>query len=241
MTQTQIQIHPMTTDRSQVPSDSSEKAAYLGAVLDRVVAAHTRDDAQVVAARRLYEDRRGRVFEDEERWEGWSAGFVEWFVTEHVAPGQHLPLAAATLASARAAGDARCVTAIRSWLTSHRSLWSVEKLGDGFVDLFDLLGGAQVRVAEPRSLHGVAVGEVAELRVIGFEDEILFGRAFLFHPRGTRAALLERAREITTAGGDRRAVLDHAALLRTNVLRYRHVPAVRLYEWGGARDPARGE
>lgn len=230
----------MTDERSVATADASGKAAYLSDVLDRVVAAHTRDDTQVVAARRLYEERRGRVFEDEELWEVWSAGFVEWFVTEHVATGQALPLAAATLASARLAGDTRCVAAIRSWLTSHRSLWSVEKLGDGFVDLFDLLGGAHVRVAEPRALHGVAVGEVAELRVVGFEGEVLFGRAFLFHPRGTRDALIERARVITSAGGDRRAVLDHAALLRTNVLRYRHVSPARLYERGGARDPARG-
>jgi hypothetical protein len=219
--------------------DASGKAAYLGEVLDALVAAHTLDADRVVAARKRFEDRRGRVFEDEELWEVWSAGFVEWLVTEHVAAGETLPLAARSLPAAPAAGDERRVAAIRAWLTSHRSLWSVEKLGDGFVDLFDLLGGAHVRVAEPRALHGVAVGEVAELRVIGFEGEVLFGRAFLFHPRGTREALLEQARVITADGGDRRAVLDHAAMLRTKVLRYRHVPPVRLYERGGALDVAR--
>ncbi len=230
-----------TRERPVGVPDASGKAAYLGEVLDAVVAAHTGDDAGVVAARKVFEERRGRVFEDEELWEVWSAGFVEWLVTEHVAAGQALPRAAAAMAAAADAGDTRRAAAIRSWLTSHRSLWSVEKLGDGFVDLFDLLGGAHVRVVEPRALHGVSIGEVAELRVIGFEGEVLFGRAFLFHPRGTRDALLEQARAITADGGDRRAVLDHAALLRTKVLRYRHVPAARLYERGGALDPARHE
>lgn len=221
-------------------ADPSGKAAYLAEVLDRAVAEHTGDDARVVAARRLYEERRGRVFQDEELWEVWSAGFIEWYVTEYVEAGQSLPLAATSRAKAVAERDERRAAALRSWLTSHRSLWSVEKLGDGFVDLLDLLGGAHVRVAEPRALHGVAIGEVAELRVIGFEGEVVFGRAFLFHPRGTRDALLERARAITADGGDRRAVLDHAALLRTSVLRYRHVSPARLYERGGTRDPARG-
>jgi hypothetical protein len=209
--------------------------AYLGQVLDELVAEHTTDEDAVVVARKLFEERRGRVFEDEELWEVWSAGFVEWLVVEYVAPGASLPAAAASLTRARAAGDDRRAAAIRAWLTSHRSLWSVEKLGAGFVELFDLLGGARVRVAEPRALHGVAAGEVAELRVIGFEGDVRFGRAFLFHPRGTRDALIEQARLVTADGGDRCAVLDHAATLRSRVLRYRHVPPARLYERGATR------
>ena len=38
---------------------------------------------------------------------------------------------------------------------------------------------------------------------------------------------------ITAAGGDRRAVLDRAASLRVKGLRYKHVPAARLYQRGG--------
>jgi hypothetical protein len=154
-------------------------------------------------------------------------------VTEYVPPMRDLPLAADSLDAARAAGDERRARAIAAWLTSYRSLWAVEKLGVGHVDLFDLLGGAHLRITEPRGLHGVSVGEVAELRVLGFEGELWFGRAFLFHPRGTRDALLEQARAITAAGGDRRAVLDRAASLRVKGLRYKHVPAARLYERGG--------
>lgn len=209
--------------------------AFLHEVLDELVAEHTTDEAAVVAARKLFEERRGRVFEDEELWEVWSAGFVEWLVLEHVPEGATLPAAAASLLRVRAAGDARRAAAIRAWLTSHRSLWSVEKLGAGFVELFDLLGGARVRVAEPRAMHGVAIGEIAELRVLGFEGDVRFGRAFLFHPRGTRDALIEQARIVTGEGGDRRAVLDHAATLRSKVLRYRHVPPARLYERGATR------
>ena len=75
-----------------VPAASGEFAAavtgeqaFLHKVLDELVAEHTTDEAAVVTARRLFEERRGRVFEDEELWEVWSAGFVEWLVVEHVA------------------------------------------------------------------------------------------------------------------------------------------------------------
>ena len=78
----------------------------------------------------------------------------------------------------------------------------------------DLLGGAHVRVTEPRELHGVAVGEVAELRVIGYADRVWFGRAILYHPRGTRDAILEQARAIIDVLVARRD-LDAVPLLAT--------------------------
>lgn len=212
--------------------DLAGAAGRLADAFDRMVADGTRDEAVVVAARQRFEERRGKVFQEEELWETWSATFVEWFVLEHVAAGRAAPVAVDALAAARAAGDDALAHTITAWLTSHRSLWSVEKLGAGWVELLDLLGGAHVRVTEPRELHGVAVGEVAELRVVGFADHVWFGRAILYHPRGTRDALVEQARRITAAGGDRRAVLDHTAQLRTRVLRYRHVPPARLYERG---------
>lgn len=211
--------------------------AVLTEALDRIVADGTQDEAVVLAARQRFEERRGKVFQDEELWETWSATFVEWLVLEYVAPGRDAPAALETLARARAGGDDEGARAITAWITSHRSLWAVEKLGPGWVELFDLLGGAHVRVSEPRALHGVAIGEVTEARVVGFDDAVWFGRAFLYHPRGTRDALIDQARQVTAAGGDRRAVLDHAATLRTRVLRYRHVPPARLYQRGLSERP----
>ena len=223
------------TDAEAEPGPPS-RSAILDEVLERLIADHTADAAEVVEARREYEDRRGRIFQEEELWERWSAAFVEWFVIERVAPGADLPPAARSLAAARAAGADRDVRAIRAWLTSHRSLFEVCGLGAGHVELLDLLGGAMISVAEPRAMHGVSLGDVAELRVIGFDGDVVFGRTFVFHPPGTRDAILAHARRILGAGGDRRAVIDHAAALRVKVLRYRHMPAARVYELATASD-----
>ena len=221
---------------------SPSRSAILDDVLERLIAEHTSDADAVVAARRDYEDRRGRVFQEEELWERWSAAFVEWYVIERVAAGDDLPPAAASLARARAAGDDREVRAIRALLTSHRSLFEVLGLGAGHVELLDLLGGAMISVAEPRAMHGVSIGDIAELRVIGLDGDVVFGRTFVFHPPGTRDAILTHARRILDAGGDRRAVLDHAASLRIKVERYRHMPAARVYELPTSPDrPASGQ
>ena len=65
-------------------ADPAGAAAALAAVFDELVAQGTREPAAVLAARRRFEDRRGKVFQDEELWETWSASFIEWFVLEHV-------------------------------------------------------------------------------------------------------------------------------------------------------------
>ncbi len=221
--------------------------AVLDEVLDQLIAEHTADAAEVVAARREYEDRRGRIFQEEELWERWSAAFIEWFVVERVGPGRALPPAGESLARARAraaAGDAAAealARAIRAWLTSHRSLFEVRALEQGRVELLDLLGGAQISVAEPRAMLGVGVGDVVELRVVGYAGDVVFGRTFIFHPRDAREAILGQARRIVAAGGDRRAVIDRVASLRVRVERYRHMPAAKVYELIGeaaARAPA---
>ncbi|HTJ44731.1 MAG TPA: hypothetical protein VL463_21645 [Kofleriaceae bacterium] len=202
--------------------------AQLEAVLDRLIAEHTRDAGEVVAARREYEDRRGRVFEDEDLWEAWSAAFIEWYLVERLA-GDH-PVAARSLTEARIAGDDELAAQIRAYLTSHRSLFEVRALGGGRVELVDLIGGASFWVAEPRTLHGVEVGDVAELRVIGWGGEVLFGRTFVYHPPAARAAIAGHVKALAARGDDRRAIVDHVAALRIKVDRYKHVAPSKVYE-----------
>jgi hypothetical protein len=204
--------------------------AALDAVLDRLVAEHTQDADLVVAARREYEERRGRVFEDEELWEAWSAAFIEWFLVERVAAGADVPVAVRSLAAARAAGATDDAALIRAYLTSHRSLFEIRALGGGRVELGDLIGGATFSVAEPRTLHGVEVGDVAELRVVGWGGDVRFGRTFVYHPPAARAAIAGHVRALRERGDDRRAIVDHVASLRIKVDRYRHVAPAKVYE-----------
>jgi len=211
--------------------------AALEAELDRLTQEHTSDADTVVAARREYEERRGRVFEDEDLWEAWSAAFIEWFLIERVEAGADTPVAARSLHAAREAGDHARASLIRAYLTSLRSLFEVKALGGGRVELVDLIGGATFSVAEPRTLHGVDVGDVAELRVVGWGGDVLFGRTFVYHPPAARAAIAGHVRALHERGDDRRAIVDHVASLRIKVDRYRHVAPAKVYELGRERTP----
>jgi hypothetical protein len=206
-------------------------AAILDQVSEDLYKQHTADAEVASAARRDYEERRGKVHQDDELWEPWSAAFVEWFVVERVPPGDTLPPAARTYQELAAAGDERAPV-VRALVTSQRSLFEVRALAPGRIDLLDLLGGAQFVVSEQRALHGVEVGDVAELRLVGVGGEVRFGRTFIYHPKVARPAIVERARALLAKGGSRRDVIDHIAQLRVQLTRYRHMPPARVYELG---------
>jgi hypothetical protein len=213
--------------------DGGEVAELLDRVIEELYAQHASDPAAAGAARREYEEQRGRVHQDDELWEAWSAAFVEWYVVERVAPGAAAPPAAATY-HALPAGDPRAAV-VAALLTSHRSLFEVRALGAGGrgrIELLDLLGGAVFAVHERRALHGVEIGDVAELRLVGVGGEVRLGRTFVYHPKAARAAIVARARELLGGGASRRAAIDHVAQLRVHVTRYRHMPAARVYELG---------
>ena len=205
-------------------------AALLEQVIEELYARHTADSQVAANARRDYEERRGRVHQDDELWEPWSAAFVEWFVVERVGPGG-VPPALVTAREMRDAGDERA-DLVAALVTSHRSLFEVTAMKPGRIELLDLLGGAELHVVEQRALHGVEVGDVAELRLVGARGEVRFARTFIYHPKAARNAIVERSRAMLAKGSSRRDVIDAIAQLRVQVTRYRHMAPSRVYELG---------
>lgn len=206
-------------------------AAVLDGVIEELYARHTKDTEAAGLARREYEERRGKVHQDDELWEPWSAAFVEWYVVERVADGETVPPAALTYREMVAAGDPRAET-VKAIVTSQRSLYEVRALSKGRIELLDLLGGGEFHVTEQRAMVGVEVGDVAELRLVGTAGEVRFGRTFIYHPKEARAAIVERARGMLAKGASRRDVIDQVAQLRVQVTRYRHMAPARVYELG---------
>jgi hypothetical protein len=206
-------------------------AALLDQVIEELYARHTTDTEAAGLARREYEDRRGKVHQDDELWEPWSAAFVEWYVVERIADGGQLPPAAVTYRELVAAGDDRAPI-VKALVTSQRSLYEVRAIAKGRIELLDLLGGAEFHVSEQRAMLGVEVGDVAELRLVGANTEVRFARTFIYHPKAARAAIVERARGMLAKGASRRDVIDQIAQLRVQVTRYRHMAPARVYELG---------
>jgi hypothetical protein len=200
-------------------------AEALDGMIQRFGAAENAPD--LVRARAEFDERRGKVREDEELWEPWTSAFLEWYVVERPHPVDRRPPAVRALAlenrPARAA-------AIRAWLRSHRALAEVRGLSPGKVTVADLVGGARFAVSEKRALHGVTAGDVVEVRLVGFEGGVYFGRTFCYHPSGTRDLLEGHVRRLAGLGEGRAEILDYCARLRIRCERYAHVAPKRIYE-----------
>ncbi|MEZ4359029.1 MAG: hypothetical protein R3B48_02535 [Kofleriaceae bacterium] len=207
------------------PPPRAPVQARLERVLEELIRRHAAEPELASAARKDYEARRGKVHQEDELWEAWSSAFVEWLVIER--RDEHGQVAAA--ASLRELeGEERAIVA--ALLTSHRSLFEIRQMGQGRVELLDLLGGGEFSVLEPRALVGVELGDIAELRLCGIEGDVYFGRTFIYHPRAARAAIVEQASAMLARRASRAEVIDRIASLRVTLSRYRHVAAARVYE-----------
>ncbi|MBP9088552.1 MAG: hypothetical protein KBG15_20690 [Kofleriaceae bacterium] len=206
--------------------------AQIERTIDALVAGHGVADASVGLARKHYEAKRGNVHQDEELYEIWSAGFVEWLVIEcgSVTTGPSLAFTGAT--QWRSLGNVRAATIATALATSHRSLFEILAMRDGRVEILDLLGGARFFVVEPRSMVGVEIGDVAELRLLGLDDDVYFAKTFVYHPKAARDDIVAHAQTVLRQGGSRLDAVDAIAVLRAYVPRYRHLPPARIYKMG---------
>lgn len=205
----------------------SAEVALLIAIVDEIVSGLDAPDAvdELARAREEYAARRGRVFEDEELWERWTQGMLEWCAVERPWRGGPAP----AHAWARRESEPERRAALAAWARSLRTLVSVEALEPGRVVLRDLVGGALIAVDEDRELYGVEIGDVTEVRLLGHAGRVRFGRTFCFHPPEAGDALARIAAARHAAGDPRADIVDGAATLRIRCERYRHVPAARIY------------
>ncbi|MDB4969651.1 MAG: hypothetical protein JWN44_5340 [Myxococcales bacterium] len=207
--------------------------SVLAGLLDRVVAYAARDEAETVKAREEWAERAGRVFDDDFLYEERTTAFLEWYALER-------PLADGRAPALRFLADEKLDDKEGQWVhalaTSHRSLFEVRKVDDGIILLDDLLGGGEFAVTERRRLPGVEEHEIFEARLIAnvmTPPEILFTRAFQFHPREARAELKRHAEKARKAGEPRAETLFRLLLLRLKAVRYKHVTADKIYKEEG--------
>jgi hypothetical protein len=192
-------------------------------------------DEEVSSARDHYCERRGRVFEDDDDWERFTRGFLEWYVVER--PWRDTGLSPAALVAAETEeGEDR--SALEALANSQRSLVEICDLRKSGLEVIDLVGGARFEVSEERRLTGMQTGDVVELRLFGYQERVSLGQTFWFHPDGTGPAIRDKVRSMREEGARRGDIIDHIALLRSRSRSYQHVSPVRIYESGG---PVAGE
>ena len=204
--------------------------SVLATVLDRVIAFAARDEAETVKAREEWSEKAGRVFDDDALYEERTTAFLEWYALER-------ELASGKVPAERFLAEEPLDDQEGAWVhalgTSHRSLFEVQKVHEGVILLDDLLGGGAFAVTERRRLPGIEDNEILEARLIAnpvTPPELLFTRAFQFHPREARSEIKRQAERARKAGEARAETLFRFLRLRLKALRYKHVTADKIYK-----------
>lgn len=204
--------------------------SVLANVLDRVIAFAARDEAETVKAKEEWSEKAGRVFDDDSLYEERTTAFLEWYALERALPSGRVP---AERFLAEEPLDDKEGAWVHALATSHRSLFEVRQVSEGLILLDDLLGGGAFSVTERRRLPGVEENEIFEARLVAnvvTPPEILFTRAFQFHPREARTELKKQAERARKAGEARGETLFRLLRLRLKALRYKHVTPDKIYK-----------
>jgi hypothetical protein len=204
--------------------------SVLANALDRVIAFAARDEAETVKAREEWAEKAGRVFDDDVLYEERTTAFLEWYALER-------PLSSGRVPAERFLAEEPLDDKEGAWVhalaTSHRSLFQVQKVHEGIILLDDLLRGGSFAVTERRRLPGVEDEEIFEVRLVAnvmTPPELLFTRAFQFHPREARVELKRQAERARKAGEPRAETLFRLLRLRLKALRYKHVTPDKIYK-----------
>jgi hypothetical protein len=203
-------------------------------LIDRVVADSAADTEDLLAARAEWDERSGKVHDDDPLYEERSTAFVEWFALER--PGKD-GLAPVERLLARLPATDEDREGLRLLSHTHRSLFAVRRVRAPHVELEDLLTNCMFRVYERRQPLGLNEGDVFEARLCARADasgDVLLTRAIQHHPPAARLALEARRDESRTA------TLFRLARLRWKAARWGHVPAERIYQEGEPEDGHEG-
>jgi hypothetical protein len=194
-------------------------------LIDRVVTEAAARSDELMAARKEWDELTGKVFDDDPLYEERSAAFLEWYALERLGSDGRSPIER-TLAALPANDPDR--EGMRLLCRTHRSLFTVRRAKEPYLELDDLLSGCAFRVYERRHPLGLAEGDVFEARLCARADysgEVLMTRALQHHPREARAAI----EQIAAEQAPRTDTLFRLARLRWKAARWGHVAPERIY------------
>jgi hypothetical protein len=203
--------------------------------LDELIAWAT-DEAHkddLLAAKSVYSERTGEVFDDDRQLEARLASFLEWYVCDRVAPWLGVTPARARYEQSLTNEMPTRAQAFRAYTETLHGLFDVTHLDRGSATLQELVTQIHYRVRDERSHLGFNKGDVIEARLVPAADDFVFTPAQCWHP--TAAAPLLRAevkrRQTLGARFDIGTFTAEAARRALKADRYRQIALERIYDF----------
>lgn len=185
----------------------------------------------LLEARRTWFGRVGEPHEEDKSFDLRMNGLLEYYLFEFRPDGANTTLELFLRDGAEGlTTDERAQ--VRELGRSRRALFEVRRLRPGLVELEEIPGEARHDVVERRSLVALAKGDILEARLLRHEGKLHFSRAFVYHPREVRKAILKEARRRAAAGEDvGDDFLAHLSRMALRLERYRNVRVESIYDF----------
>lgn len=185
---------------------------------------------QVKEAKAEFFDRAGRVAEGSEKFETQMNAFLDWYLfdrplnREEIAPVKLFVLEKVEKLEPNEQGFFRDLTE-----TIH-SLFEVLKVKNSEIFVRDLFDREKYVVDETEINMGFSKGDIFQTRLIQFKDSLVFGNAFVFHPKESRSFVLKEIKKIKYMDNKQRLKLMHRlAVMKLKLEQYPHINVENIY------------
>ena len=200
--------------------------------LDRILESYTKGDLydQVKRARNEFCERTGRVAEGDENFEGQMNAFLDWFLFDRPMDKSELPPVKLFTREHLSSVDPADREIFEDITRSNHSLFELLKVKNEDIYIKDLFTGEKYIVEESEVNLGFTKGDIFEARLIKFRDRLVFGTAFVFHPREVRSFILKQIKKIKYLDVAHRLKLIHQlAAMRLKTEQYAHIDLQHIY------------
>jgi len=161
-----------------------------------------RFEAEIAAAREAFFRATGPVHEDDRSFETRMSALSEYYLLDRPLDGDEVGRTPARLFLDEMGADlSDADRAVHDGLARSRpGLYQIRRLKDGEVVVRDTFERSDATVHERRRLAGLEKGDLVLARLVPFDEQLLFGRAFVFQPREARRLILKAVKRKLKAG-----------------------------------------
>ncbi len=161
-----------------------------------------RFEPEIEDARRTFFEGTGVVHEDDDSFEQRMSGLSEYYLFDRPlrCDREGRVPARLFLFEEDDSLDAEQRRAFRSFTHTIHGLFEVKKLRRELVVVRDLFTLENHRVLERRQVAGMRKGDILDARLVPWEEHLVFGRSFIFHPREARKPILQMTKRLRKEG-----------------------------------------
>ena len=200
--------------------------------LEKVLEAYSKGTfyEEVKRAKEEYFQRTAKIAEGSETFETQMENFLDWYLFDRPLSGSEISPIKLYLIEKLDNLDPDDQAIFQDLAKSTHSIFEVLKVRESEIYLKDLFDGEKYVIDETELNKGFTKGDLFEGRLLKFKGSLVFGRAFVFHPKDVRSFILKQIKRIKYLDQKQRLKLLHRlAEMKLKMEQYNHISVTHIY------------